>query len=119
MEALGNQRWPLIASPTPTPPGLGSPRADVGEVEHCGQGEVILRTPFLGPCSQAAMPLEWDKPAGGLEPGGSAQQGGGFWAQGHLFLPLAQSSYWSPRPGRLPREGSWQQKPIIQGFKKP
>lgn len=115
---LGQSEMASHCQPHPSSTWFGLPKGRCGEVEHCRQGKVILRTPCPGPCSQAMMPLEVDKPAGGLEPGGSAQQGGGYWAQGHLFLPLAQSSYWSPGPGRLPQEGSWQQKPIIQGFKK-
>lgn len=85
--ALGHQRSPLIASPTPSQPGFGFRLA----VHRIGQGRGILRTALLGPCPRPAAPLEQEPlvvGAWGLSPAG--------WGLQELPGP-------APGPGQTPK----------------
>lgn len=62
------------------------------------------------------MPLELDKPAGACGPGGSAQQGGGYWTWDQLLLSLAQGSYWSPGTKQAATGGELATKAYYSGF---
>lgn len=110
--ALDHQRSPLIASPTPSQPGFGFRLAAHVRIRQGGASS--------GPHSwhpAHGQQCHWNRNRSGWGRGAQPGRVGAAGAAWPCSWPGAASG--AQGPGRLPQEGSWQQRPILHALKKP